>query len=142
MAKFHVVYFGSNEVPVHLIKPILAEIDADMTIRRPTSDADVVEMAKDADGIIMHGSVPLSRVLAILALLVFGALFALGNYNAFVRERAPEVADTLLTFLPRTHMLDLWRPAFVDRLPSVAVLIALGVVYFAVGYAYRARRDT
>ena len=61
MAKFHVVYFGSNEVPVHLIKPILAEIDADMTIRRPTSDADVVEMAKDADGIIMHGSVPLSR---------------------------------------------------------------------------------
>jgi len=61
MSKFHVVYFGSNQVPVDLIKPILAEIDADMTIRRPTSDAEVVEMGSDADGIIMHGSVPLSR---------------------------------------------------------------------------------
>jgi D-3-phosphoglycerate dehydrogenase / 2-oxoglutarate reductase len=61
MGKFHVVYFGSNDVPVHLINPILAEIDADMTIRRPTNDAEVVEMGKDADGIIMHGSVPLSR---------------------------------------------------------------------------------
>ena len=61
MGKFHVVYFGSNDVPVDLIKPILAEINADMTIRRPASDADVIEMAKDADGIIMHGSVPLSR---------------------------------------------------------------------------------
>ena len=61
MAKFHVVYFGSNVVPVDLINPILAEIDADMTIRRPTSDAEVIEMGKDADGIIMHGSVPLSR---------------------------------------------------------------------------------
>src|SRR5688500_19622838 len=61
MGKFHVVYFGSNDVPVDLIKPILAEIDADMTIRRPTNDAEVVEMGKDADGIIMHGSVPLTR---------------------------------------------------------------------------------
>ena len=61
MGKFHVVYFGSNDVPVDLLKPILAEIDADMTIRRPVTEADVVEMAKDADGIIMHGSVPLSR---------------------------------------------------------------------------------
>ena len=61
MAKFHVVYFGSNDVPVDLIKPILAEIDADMTIRRPTNDAEVIEMGKDADGIIMHGSVPLTR---------------------------------------------------------------------------------
>ena len=61
MARFHVVYFGSNDVPVDLIKPILAEIDAEMTIRRPTNDAEVVEMGSDADGIIMHGSVPLSR---------------------------------------------------------------------------------
>src|SRR3972149_4137642 len=60
MGKFHVVYFGSNEVPVALIKPILDEIGADMTIRCPTNDAEVVEMGKDADGIIMHGSVPLT----------------------------------------------------------------------------------
>ena len=61
MGKFHVVYFGSNDVPVDLITPILKEIDADMTIRRPTTDAEVVEMGSDADGIIMHGSVPPAR---------------------------------------------------------------------------------
>ncbi len=61
MGKCHVVYFGSNDVPVALIKPILDEIGADLTIRRPTNDAEVVEMGKDADGIIMHGSVPLTR---------------------------------------------------------------------------------
>jgi D-3-phosphoglycerate dehydrogenase len=61
MGKFHVVYFGSNDVPVHLIRPIIEEIGAELTIRRPTSDAEVVEMGRDADGIIMHGSVPLTR---------------------------------------------------------------------------------
>jgi D-3-phosphoglycerate dehydrogenase len=61
MAKFHVVYFGSNDVPVNLIKPILAEIDAEMTIRRPADDAEVIEMGRDADGIIMHGSVPFTK---------------------------------------------------------------------------------
>jgi D-3-phosphoglycerate dehydrogenase len=61
MGKFHVVYFGSNDVPVALIKPILNEIDADLTVRRPTNDAEVVEMGRDADAIIMHGSVPLTR---------------------------------------------------------------------------------
>jgi D-3-phosphoglycerate dehydrogenase len=61
MGKFHVVYFGSNDVPVHLIRPIIEEIGAELTIRRPTTDADVVEMGRDADAIIMHGSVPLTR---------------------------------------------------------------------------------
>jgi D-3-phosphoglycerate dehydrogenase / 2-oxoglutarate reductase len=61
MGKYHVVYFGSNDVPVSLIKPILDEIGAELTIRRPTNDAEVVEMGRDADGIIMHGSVPLTR---------------------------------------------------------------------------------
>ena len=61
MGKFHVVYFGSNDVPVDLIKPILAEIDADLTIRRPANDAEVVEMGRDADAILMHGSVPFTR---------------------------------------------------------------------------------
>ena len=89
----------------------------------------------------MHG-LPRRQLELFTALLVFGALFALGNYNRFVREHAPGTADTLLALLPRTHMLDLWRPEFADRLPSIAVLIALGIVYFAGGYAYRARRDT
>ncbi|HEY2990678.1 MAG TPA: phosphoglycerate dehydrogenase, partial [Candidatus Binatia bacterium] len=61
MAKFHVVYFGSNDVPVELIKPILADIGAEMTIRKPSNEAEVVEMGRDADAIIMHGSVPFTR---------------------------------------------------------------------------------
>lgn len=61
MGKFHVVYFGSNDVPVNLIKPILDEVGADLTIRRPTNDAEVIDMGQDADGIIMHGSVPFTK---------------------------------------------------------------------------------
>ncbi|HSF59078.1 MAG TPA: hypothetical protein VLD83_13495, partial [Candidatus Binatia bacterium] len=61
MAKFRVKYFGSNDVPVDLIKPILDEIDAELVIARPTNDADVIEMGRDADGIIMHGSVPFTK---------------------------------------------------------------------------------
>jgi DNA-binding NarL/FixJ family response regulator len=61
MGEFRRMAKASEPADVDLLKPILAEIDADMTIRRPTTDAEVIEMAKDADGIIMHGSVPLSR---------------------------------------------------------------------------------
>jgi D-3-phosphoglycerate dehydrogenase len=61
MARFRVKYFGSNDVPISLIKPILDEIDAEMVIARPTNDAEVVEAGRDADGIIMHGSVPFTR---------------------------------------------------------------------------------
>ncbi len=61
MAKFHVVYFGSNDVPVNLIRPILDEIDAEMAIARPKTDAEVIEAGREADAIIMHGSVPFTR---------------------------------------------------------------------------------
>jgi D-3-phosphoglycerate dehydrogenase len=61
MAKFRVKYFGSNDVPVSLIKPILAEIDAEIVIANPRSEAEVAEAGRDADGIIMHGSVPFTR---------------------------------------------------------------------------------
>ena len=61
MAKFRVKYFGSNDVPVDLIKPILDEIDAELVIERPTNDAEVIEMGRDADGIIMHGAVPFTK---------------------------------------------------------------------------------
>jgi D-3-phosphoglycerate dehydrogenase / 2-oxoglutarate reductase len=61
MAKFRVKYFGSNDVPVHLIKPILDEIDAELVIARPTTDAEIIEAGRDADGIIMHGSVPFTK---------------------------------------------------------------------------------
>jgi D-3-phosphoglycerate dehydrogenase len=61
MSKFRVKYFGSNDVPVHLIKPILDEIDAELVIARPTTDAEIIEAGRDADGIIMHGSVPFTK---------------------------------------------------------------------------------
>src|ERR1700675_3015732 len=61
MPKFRVKYFGSNDVPVSLIKPILDEIDAELVIARPKTDADVAEAGRDADAIIMHGSVPFTR---------------------------------------------------------------------------------
>ncbi len=86
-------------------------------------------------------SVPLSRALALGSLLLLGAVWGIGRYNDAVREHAPGFADTLLTMVPRSHMLDLWQPTLVDRLPALFVLPALGVVYFALGYNYRARRD-
>ena len=61
MAKFRVVYCGSNEVPVNLIKPILDEIDAEMVIARPKTDAEVAEAGRDADAMIFHGAIPFTR---------------------------------------------------------------------------------
>jgi len=61
MAKFRVVYCGSNEVPVNLIKPILDEIDAELVIERPKTDAEVAEAGRDADGMIFHGAIPFTR---------------------------------------------------------------------------------
>jgi ABC-type transport system involved in multi-copper enzyme maturation permease subunit len=86
-------------------------------------------------------SVPLSRALALGSLFVLGALWGVGRYSDVVREHAPGLADALLTLVPRSHMLELWQPALSDRLPALLMLVALGVVYFALGYGYRARRD-
>lgn len=61
MARFRVVYCGSNEVPVNLIKPILDEIDAELVVARPTTDKEVAEAGRDADAMIFHGAVPLTR---------------------------------------------------------------------------------
>jgi D-3-phosphoglycerate dehydrogenase len=61
MARFRVKYFGSNVVPVDLIKPILDEIDAELVVARPASASEVIEAGRDADAIIMHGSLPFTR---------------------------------------------------------------------------------
>lgn len=61
MAKFRVVYCGSNDVPIHLIEPILREADAEMVIARPTNDEELAEAGRDADGMIFHGALPLTR---------------------------------------------------------------------------------
>lgn len=61
MAKYRVVYCGSNDVPVDLIEPILREADAEMVIARPTNDEELAEAGRDADGMIFHGALPLTR---------------------------------------------------------------------------------
>ncbi len=61
MAKYRVVYCGSNKVPVDLIRPILEEIDAELVIARPKSEPEVAEAGRDADAMIFHGSIPFTR---------------------------------------------------------------------------------
>ncbi len=61
MAKHRVVYCGSNEVPVNLLKPILDEIDAELVLAKPTTDAEVAEAGRDADAMIFHGAIPFTR---------------------------------------------------------------------------------
>jgi len=86
-------------------------------------------------------SVPLSRALALGALAVLGLLFGLLRNLDWIREHAAGPADAVLQLVPRSHLLDLWRPSLWDRLPSLVMLFALGTVYFAIGYLHRARRD-
>lgn len=61
MARYRVVYCGSNEIPVDLIKPIFDEIEAELVIARPKTDVEVAEAGCDADGLIFHGAIPLTR---------------------------------------------------------------------------------
>src|SRR2546422_3242806 len=61
MAGLRVVYCGSNVVPVELIRPILDEIGAELVIANPRTDEEVAKAGRDADAMILHGSVPLSR---------------------------------------------------------------------------------
>ncbi len=61
MAAFRVVYCGSNEVPVALIQSILDEIGAELVLANPTTDAEVAAAGRDADAMILHGSIPISR---------------------------------------------------------------------------------
>jgi len=61
MAAFRVVYCGANKVPVDLIEPILDEIGAELVLRNPKTDEEVAEAGRDADAMILHGAVPLSR---------------------------------------------------------------------------------
>ena len=61
MAKFRVVYCGSNDVPVDLIEPILRDGDAELVVARPTNDQELAEAGRDADGMIFHGALPFTR---------------------------------------------------------------------------------
>jgi ABC-type transport system involved in multi-copper enzyme maturation permease subunit len=89
----------------------------------------------------MTRSVPVSRALALGTLMLFSVLHGIGVHSDYVREHAGAVVDTLLPLFPNSHELGLWQADFVDRLPALVMLGVLGVGYFALGYAYRARRD-
>lgn len=61
MSGLRVVYCGSNKVPVDLIKPILDEVGAELVLANPKTDAEVAEAGLEADGMILHGSIPFNR---------------------------------------------------------------------------------
>lgn len=81
-----------------------------------------------------------ARALALGALLAVGVLRAVLEWHR-VEDVMPVAAPVLAALLPGSHTLDLWRPALLDRLPSLLALPAFGIATFAVGHAVFARRD-
>jgi hypothetical protein len=53
----------------------------------------------------------------------------------------PTLGETLMQVLPRAHSLDLWRPDLASRAPAMAILVAIGVCWFALGHFVFRRRD-
>ncbi len=85
-------------------------------------------------------SVPWSRALGLFALIgVFAAHGWLARDD--VRESWPVLAGSARALFPAAHRLDLWRNGAGEVLPAIAILLALGVTYFAIGHARFARRD-
>lgn len=81
-----------------------------------------------------------ARALAMFALIGVGvvdSMLAIPELN----EYAPVLLPTLRQLLPGSHTLDLWRPALIDRLPSLVLQPALGAAFFLLGYARFNRRD-
>ncbi|HVO31050.1 MAG TPA: hypothetical protein VMV18_09950 [bacterium] len=83
-------------------------------------------------------SVNLSRGAGLVALFGLGFLARVIHHY---ESSAPVLLGSLEQLFPHAHSIGLWRPALVDRLPSVAMLLSLGVGWFAAGYARFARRD-
>jgi hypothetical protein len=81
-----------------------------------------------------------SRAVALLALVAIAVAGSFASSN-WTLARAPVVAPTLQALLPNAHRLDLWQPDFTGRLPSMAMLVALGTLYFGLGFAVFRRRD-
>ncbi|HKP59565.1 MAG TPA: ABC transporter permease subunit [Polyangiales bacterium] len=89
----------------------------------------------------LTGSVPLSRALGLGSLMLFGIAYGVLRWSPFVQKNAATLAETVLVVVPQSHALSLWQPDLAERVPALVVLAALGVGYFSLGYAYRARRD-
>ncbi len=85
-------------------------------------------------------SVPWSRALGLITLGITGILWGIAHLDR-VQEAAGPAVRALVPLLPRAHQTDLWRPDLLDRLPALVMLCALCVIYFALGYRFRARRD-
>jgi hypothetical protein len=81
-----------------------------------------------------------ARALALGALLFCGILRLLLEWDR-VTDLFPVVAPVVAALLPGSHTLDLWRPAFLDRLPALVALAAFGVATFALGHRRFARSD-
>lgn len=81
----------------------------------------------------------LATSLALLAILVTGALSAMGTHLAGPGLRRLWVLASLLT--PGGHKLDLWRGDAAHVVPAALFLVSLGLAYFAAGYAAFSKRD-
>ncbi len=85
-------------------------------------------------------SVHWSRGLSLLALVVAGAGAALLQHPEVVDVLGSSAA-TLRSVLPAAQRVELWRPALVDRLPAVAILLAVGAAGFSLGHQRLLRSD-
>jgi len=88
----------------------------------------------------MTRSVNGSRALGLVALIAIGILGGITMWNEAI-EYAPVALPAIQPLFPATHRLTLWQPEFAARLPSLAMLLALGGLYFGVGHAVMVRRD-
>lgn len=85
-------------------------------------------------------SAALARGLGVCALLGIGILGSVLEWPR-VHRTAPVVFDSIRTLFPGAHSLGLWQPVWVDRAPSIVLLLALGCLYFALGHRRLATRD-
>ncbi|MEM9191496.1 MAG: ABC transporter permease subunit [Myxococcota bacterium] len=86
-------------------------------------------------------SVPWARALGIFALASMAGAYGYLTRDR-IRDHAPVLIDSGVLVLPGAHRLDLWRPELAEMLPSVVVLIAMGLTYFALGHLRFVRVDT
>ena len=81
-----------------------------------------------------------SRAFGLIALIAVGLLAAITMWDEAI-DFAPVLVPTLQPIFPGTHKLSLWQPDLVARLPSLAMLVALGLGYFGLGHLVMVRRD-
>lgn len=81
-----------------------------------------------------------ARAVALGALIACGVLRLVLEWDR-VTDHLPVVAPVVAALLPGSHTLDLWRPAFGDRLPALVALAAFGIAGFALGHLRFARSD-